>query len=124
MIINLTSEQIQKAADWWSEVIQKPKFDNGVKTLVEGMAGLLQLKLVQPVEESQVQVFKGALTGLLLKKPVYKIYCDYHPDETLCKALDIANISRHNCPWKTTMTFNEEGEVFVTYGYNADEQKL
>lgn len=117
----MTKEQVEAAVKWWVNTIQNPKFDNGDRSEVGGLATLLALCCTKELSKEQVETFKNELTDILLTEDLvhrFGIGADYQPDQFLAKALDSANISYNNVPWKTHMYFGD-GKVLVKYGYSS-----
>lgn len=127
----LSDEQIHKAVNWWSDVIQHPKMDNGDRSF-EGMFGLVASEMLakryQPTQ-IQVELFKTELSSLLSKIEVRSsllfasIGVDYHPDPLLAEAADKCQINYNVFPIKTQMHF-ENGSVKVRYGYGAPFEEI
>lgn len=118
----LTKTQIDKAVNWWAEVIQKPRFDNGDKSEA-GFIGSIFASVAQskftPSQE-QVEKFKMYLKEELEKEGYFVfdgLHVDYHPEKILSDAAQKANISELNFPWKTSMWFRDD-KVIVAYGYS------
>lgn len=115
-MMTLTENQISKAIAFWAAVIQNPKFDNGEQT----MASTLAAMRVKPLTLESVNSFKQALEDTLRSAPIHTLLrCDYQPDRILEEVVRTAGVPASNCPWKTGMSFNVEGEVLVKYGYTA-----
>lgn len=122
--MQLTTEQIEVAVDWWADVIQQPKFDNGDNSVAGGMCMMLALKNASGVSPEQVEAFKSALSKRLTGEDEYfTLGSDYGPEIVLDDVFSEAGISKSNCPWKTVMYF-QNGGVSVSYGYRADKKKL
>ena len=119
----LTKEQIEKAVNWWADVIQKPRFDNGDKSEAGGIGAVLASMARDRFSpsEGQVEKFKTYLREELEKEAYFVfdgLHVDYHPSKELSGAAKKANISELNFPWKTSMWFRD-GKVTVAYGYCA-----
>jgi len=117
----MTKEQAEVAVKWWADTIQNPKFDNGDRSEVGRLATLLALCYTKELSEEQVETFKNELIDIVLTEDFVRrfgIGADYQPDQFLAKALDSANISYNNVPWKTHMYF-DDGKVLVKYGYSS-----
>lgn len=122
----LSAEQIQKATQWWTEAIKKPRFDNGDSSRQGGMAMLLAMLLadeVAPDTEDNYEAFRAALEAELKSdafNPYWGLDVDYGPDRTLAAAANASGINTSLFPWKTHMWFKETGEVQVSAGYGAE----
>lgn len=121
--MKLTKTQIEKAVNWWAEVIQNPKMDNGDDSPTGGMVVMLAMMNIEPVTASQVNDFKSSLNKLLETEEHPELSVDYGPSELISKALRDADITASNAPWKTNMWFNNTG-VQVKYGYRAEMVEL
>ena len=73
---------------------------------------------VETVTGSQVNDFKSSMIKILEKEENPYLNVDYHPSANIAKPLRDAGITTSNAPWKTRMTFNNDG-VQVSYGYGA-----
>ena len=124
----LTEKQIEKAVNWWANVICKPKFDNGDKSEAGGVCMLLAHANKTTVQENQIKKFKDSLSEQLRKCRylAYALECDYHPSPMLAQACKDAEISESNVPWKTHMIFkcSTEDIVRVSYGYAAEYKDI
>lgn len=124
----LTKEQIDKAVNWWSNIIQNPKFDNG-DTSTAGATGFMLATLARDQckpTEAQINDFKKHLKNILENAeelPYRGLFCDYHPEAPLSEAAEKSGISEMNFPWKTRMWFRDE-KVIVSCGYKADLVEL
>ncbi len=118
--------QIQKAVDWWVEVIRSPKHDNGDENLHGGFARAVVSLGVQKVTDEEIEIFRRELSNLLLihEQAKWGLHVDYSPDIILAEALRRANISEFNVPWKTNMNFYPNGSVKVSYGYGAQWKEI
>ena len=120
--MKITDEQVEKAVNWWSKVINKPKFDGLSKSERRDprnkdyqMAELLASALVEEINDEQIEIFKKELTEELKKddyNPYHGLHVDYHPDPALMDAAEKAGISTNNFPWKTSLWFEEEKVVW------------
>ena len=127
----LTPEQIEKAINWWGEVITNPKFDNGDKS----SNGLLCLALASSAQDKmapnkeKIEKFKINLRKALEMEKAndymhfHGLHTDYDPDEILADSASKAGISDMNFPWKTHMWFRD-GKVTVAYGYAAQPVEI
>jgi hypothetical protein len=110
-MFELTDEQIDKAAMWWSNIITNPKFDG----------------LSKEERKDSAEVFAEALKDELRNKeynPYWGLSVDYHPCSELADAAKKAGVSGNNFPWKTSMWFKEDGSVSVAYGYQQPAVEL
>ena len=124
---NLTREQIETAVTWWIEALKYPKFDNGDDSDI-GMHTMMLATIASPkVDESQVIDFGNSLQKSLSEADDFflGIGVDYNPDRILSLALEAGEIkaSITSLPWKTYMTFNNDG-VQVSCGYGAPREDL
>ena len=120
----LSKEQIQKAVDWWTKVIKKPKFDNGDDSfqneILRGEAEE-RVMVLTPIHIKKFRfVFEKALNAV---SELCGLHCDYRPDEFLSDVMHEAGIPLTNMPWKTNMWFLG-GKVIVSYGYGAKQEEI
>ena len=120
----LTKEQIEKAVNWWADVIQNPKFDNGDGSEIGGVGKVLANMTRDKCKPTlnQIDEFKKHLKIMLENAetlPYRGLFCDYHPEGPLIEAAEKSGISEMNFPWKTRMWFRDE-KVVLSYGYRAD----
>jgi len=124
-----TVEEVTKlAAEWWSDKVCHPKFDNGDSSQTGGMTMMMAMLCTKPVQNDSKQLF----TDILAKKiiPVLEsidrdviLSVDYGPDRMLHDAAQEADIPSTNFPWKTTMWITNH-HVAVRYGYRAPIEYL
>ena len=120
----LTTEQIEKAVNWWADIVQKPKFDNGDKSSAGATCFILATLSRAKCEPTADQIieFKKNLKTMLENAetlPYMGLFCDYQPESPLSEAAEKSGISKLNFPWKTSMWFRD-GKVTVSYGYAAE----
>lgn len=132
----LTSVQINAVVDWWAVQIQHPKFQTlsseerqQQETAPVAMAEMMANMLVKDLSEQQIEDFKSALKALLETKEESTPYslclsCDYGPDYTLAMAASTAGVSSHNFPWKTVMSFEEDGTITAKVGYGQPYEQV
>ena len=83
--------------------------------------------LVKPVVGNEREQFIIALREELQAEnynPYRGLSVDYHPCPPLHKAAKKAGISLDNFPWKTRMSFDEDGTVRATLGYDEPFEEL
>lgn len=133
-MFELTEEQIEKAIEWWADQVCAPEFDGlsdeerqDPRNVNYQTAEVMASMLVKPVDKDQRQKFKDALReGLQAPdfNPFWGLSVDYHPDRTLSRAAEKASISSNNFPWKTRMSFSEDGSVSASAGYGNPGQTI
>jgi hypothetical protein len=131
--MKLTTEQIEKAINWWADRVTTPTFDalsNDERKdhNNDGMifAEILAYLLVKPIEKFAREKFIFALREELQKedtRAIRGLFVDYGPDLILSEAAKSAGISENNFPWKTCMWFRD-GKVIVALGYRAEPIEL
>ena len=117
----ISEVQAKAAAAWWRKAIERPKFDNGDDSPNGGMAGVLALTLAARNRASteRLDVFEAQLARALTGANAWNgVGVDYHPDQLLAGAADIADVDQSLFPWKTRMRF-DGGGVQVSHGYRA-----
>lgn len=126
-MFKLTEEQIEKAAKWWADRICAPVFDglsdaerkNPVNATYQFAEMFVSIS-VESVDNDRREQFMAAIKEELRDpeyNPWWGLGVDYHPDRYLANAAVEAGISTHNFPWKTHMSFTEDGEVKAKLGY-------
>jgi len=128
-MFKLTEEQIEKAVEWWADRVCAPVF-SGLSATDRAdpvndayqMAEMMATIAVKPVDDSKRQAFIDALKEEL-SSPDYNSWMglgvDYGPDLVLARAAEKAGISISNFPWKTHMSFLEDGKVKAAMGYGV-----
>ena len=133
-MFKLTDEQIEKAVEWWADQVCAPEFDGlsdgerrDPSNAAYQMAEIMASMSVKPIDKDQRQHFKDALAEGL-QDPNFNPFCglgvDYHPDRTLAAAAEKAGIPLTNFPWKTHMSFSEDGSVSASAGYGNPRQTI
>lgn len=125
----LTEEQITRAASWWADQVCAPVFSGlneeerkDPMNSAYQMAEILAATSVKPIYQEQRDKFILALSDELRNPDFYVrggLYVDYDPDRILARAAKVAGIPTSNFPWKTGMSFYEDGTVKVATGYGA-----
>lgn len=125
-----TREKAEIAANWWAEIIQRPKFDNGDNSSTGGIASIMASTLTKEISEESINHFKENLTTVIddrLNEEGYKrrftLDVDYHPCFILCEAAERSGVPLLNFPWKTTMWI-EPNSISVSYGYRGKRMFL
>lgn len=125
----LTEEQIEKAAEWWADKVCKPVFSglseaerqDPVNNAYQ-MGEMMAASLVEDVDNDKRRAFIDALKEEL-SSPDYNqwwgLNVDYNPDRVLSRAAEKAGIPSGNFPWKTHMSFSEDGKVKAAMGYGV-----
>ncbi len=121
-------ESIKKTAKFWSQFLRKtPRMDAG-DTRINMIAEAIQTFSEKPsVSEESIRVFESCIEKIIsenLKEDpegIFIIDVDYHPDETLRRALKESeiNIGFMGLPWKT-MSWTTKDSVQVRQGYGAE----
>lgn len=114
---------IKAAVDWWVDVIQHPKMDNGTDELASFMAMFGGATNRRQLTSTELRTFHEALTEVLNERFAagdcdVKLQVDYGPDGFLAKAGDKIGLGLLDYPCKTTMWISST-EVSVAYGYGA-----
>ena len=122
--MSLTEEQIQKACDWWGEVIQSPHFDNGDDSSNGGMGMMLAILSYTAPGHEAVEKYKQELRRRLQKATTIPyLDVDYAPSQILAESANMAGMKHRSFPWKTEMWF-VDGGVQVSCGYGAPIEGL
>lgn len=126
---NLTSGQVESAANWWADRVCAPVFDGlsdeerkDPSSKSYEHSEMLASLLVVDVKESTRDKFIDALKNILSDDdfgPRGGLHVDYHPDGNLAKAAKTAGIPGTNFPWKTNMWFTDDGRVKAGCGYGS-----
>lgn len=133
-MFKLTDEQAEKAAQWWANRVCAPIF-NGLsdeerknpRNTAYQMAEVMATMAVEPVSDSKREKFIAALkTELQAEKynPYWGLSVDYGPCATLHHAAKKAGVPQTNFPWKTNMSFREDGTVAVSMGYATPYESI
>ena len=128
--MKLTEQQVEKSLKWWLDVLSNPKFDNGEKRGPSVMASMLASMNTEPLTGEQKDAFSSVFREHMSKEnPFYlekedrhlpkNLSVDYGPNVLLSMLMQKAGISESNAPWKTTVSFQDDGTVRVSYGYSA-----
>lgn len=118
-------DYIGAAVDWWAEMIQHPKMDNGEA----GLANLMTMfgGSKRQLTEPELQVFRESLAAGITEQMGTVGRCtldvDYSPDHILGEAGARIGLNRFDFPRKTTMYINES-TVTVSIGCGAPEQVI
>ena len=122
--MKLTNNQIDIAVEWWGNILKNPKFEHGDYSETGMLTKFIAKHCQNPITNEGIKKFKINLKKLLknMNKSKYRIdpyqlSCDYHPCLTLFNAIKNTKINDNNFPWKTMMRFDENGKVFISYGY-------
>lgn len=122
--------EIRAAAKWWADKLRRmPSFDNGDSSFHGQLASVLALQVAASkpaIGEGSITAFEKALVDVLGKDERWRwgIGVDYHPDDALSAAADIAAIDVDGkLPWKTNMRI-ERGKVMVGEGHGAPWRPL
>lgn len=131
--MRLTAEQIDKAVNWWAKQLGSPTFktlsneersdpSTAPAAIAEGMA----MMLAKDITYEQGEVFKTALRESLTGRDVmrWELSVDYSPTNTLGDAAQKAGIPLTNFPWKTNMSFGDDGSVKVALGYRSPYEQI
>lgn len=109
----MTNEQAQKVARRWADHLRKgatfstltPRERQDPANRPAMMAELIATMARPMVPPEQANAFEQALFQLITDKerPITYLYVDYHPDNTLARALQQAGISSLSdvLPWKS-----------------------
>ena len=122
----ITPEQAKAAADWWTEQIKNPRFDNGDDSETGGMTMILQTILANKTRPSaeKYDAFRVALEAAIIKQnPRFGLHVDYDPDRVLADVAEATSINPSQFPWKTSMYFRDGG-VQVRAGYRAETKEI
>lgn len=122
MGFQITNKQIDIACDWWANSFVDPVHDNGGDPFAGIVAGMLARQ--STITDEQVATFKAALASNIVAQNFTNpwhasLSSDYGPDNIVGNAMEVAGINSSRCPWKTRMTFEEDGTVSVSCGYHA-----
>ena len=126
--MKLTKQQIEKAVNWWGEVLKNPKYDNGDNSGNGILTKVLTLKRQDNVSNKDIRKFQDNLRRILEQDECdyhsFILTCDYTPNKNLRNATKGTNINETDFPWKTTMVFRKGGKVLVRYGYSSPWKEL
>lgn len=127
----ITNKQIDKAVNWWGEILKNPKFDHGDDRWEGRFCQFLGKRLADTnqITDEDIKIFKANLRAILLSKKADSymdriLTCDYAPCLSLMEATRNTNIKSENFPWKTTMWLKENGTVELRYGYGQSIQTI
>lgn len=130
----LTEEQIDKAASWWADRVCSPRFDGlsdrerqDPANRSYQMAEIMAAMMTERVDDDKREAFIQALSDELRSddyNPWVGLHVDYHPGPELARAASAAGISHHNFPWKTGLSFYEDGTVKAACGYGQPCEEL
>ena len=117
-------ENVRAAVDWWANVIQSPKFDNGSDTF--SFAGTMLTGNLSDYSEEQIKAFKGSLAQDILNELKNNGSCylsvDYTPCDILSNAGKKIGLDDHlSYPWKTRMNITEN---VVEVSYNSQKEVI
>lgn len=115
------------ASKWWVDMIQNPKFDNGV----DSFANILAKNSVKDISAHQLEKFQILVKHLIWRKlneniitgTEYVLGCDYGPCRELEDIAEQCNIPTTNFPWKTNMWVSDN-HIFVSTGYRGPREYL
>ena len=132
----LTEEQINKATEWWGEIIGgTPNFQ--ALSTTERISGnnrgmetceMMATAFRKDIDPDAIERFKAELHNRL-SDPGFSAYhglgVDYDPCPCLYGAAVAAGIDVciNTFPWKTHMYF-EDNKVRVKYGYGAEKKEI
>jgi hypothetical protein len=134
--VKYTKEQIDKAVNWWGEVLKNPKYDNGDKSDSGELGMMLGMMARKEITHTDIEKFKDNLRKIMEQKEPYgsanlDLSCDYYPCQELVEATKGTSIEDSNFPWKTDMIFKQEfinhhliSKVLVSYGYSAPLEEI
>lgn len=127
--MSMNNEELaRKAANWWREAYNRPRFDNGDNSLAGGVAVLAALMMSDKPSAEVGDKFEEELYNSILKHldktdgDMY-ISTDYAPDGTLSNACNASGMNINNTPWKTSMTISN-GKVVVCPGYGSSSIEI
>lgn len=133
-MFKLTEEQIEKAAEWWADRVCAPTFsglsDEERKDPVNKAYQMAEVMTAMSVESITDDKRAGFIAALKeeLRGSDYNSWqglgVDYGPDRYLVKAAEKAGIPGGNFPWKTHMSFSEDGKVKVSLGYGVSSTEI
>lgn len=126
---NVSKEELaRKAAKWWREAYERPRFDNGDQSAGGGLAMMMAMMLSDRPSDDVADKFEEELYTRILDKISNTTYSicigvDYGPDKILSDACEASGMSVNNSPWKTNMTIDQDS-VSVSAGYGASYKRI
>lgn len=122
----MNNKVLDIAAEWWWNVIQKPKHDNGDKSFNGVLTMTMADMLVKEITIITYEDFKNCFRKKYLEwqekyswaKEEIDLVCDYGPCGFLYEVAEELKINKFNFPFKTSM-WVKNNSVVVSYGYRA-----
>lgn len=125
--MNEIDKIVDLATNWWMEIIQDPKFDNGDTSQTGALSMMLSKMLVKDTNQEQLNKFKSLLQTKIYENLAYDkdyiLSVDYGPCRDLYEVAQESGISENNFPCKTDMWIGKD-HLIVSYGYRAPLQVL
>lgn len=122
----LSDKMAKAAAKWWADRLRgNAKLDNAdpseIGAMTFMMGNIIQARAAEKRTLEQIQIFEDSLYKRLLDYDDYWLGIDYHPWKIFIESAEEAGFQLSGCclPWKTSMYFEESGEIKVSYGYGA-----
>lgn len=125
-----TVEMARAAAHWWREKLERGVIhDNGDRSAMGAMAGIMADMLSEPTDINRLELFEKVLALRVCDEieneagrgfEYFSIGCDYGPEGILFDAARETGVSARNFPWKTWMWIELKKEkVMVRDGYHG-----
>lgn len=123
-MIKTNRELAELTAEWWTNNLKKPVFDNGDDSPAGIFTSILQQSLVTEITDKQLDMFKNRLAdfvekGLDANKFDIMLSVDYNPCLPLYEIAKLCGISEHNFPIKSHTNTKKE-RVVARLGYSGE----